>query len=50
MEDESARPKLSCSVTLKKKGVPLFGAWSIFSGAATQKKVGKRIGATEQLS
>ena len=28
---------LSCSVTLEKKGT-LFGAWTIFSGAATKKK------------
>ena len=41
---------LSCSVTLEKG--TLFWAWTIFSGAATQKKVGKRIGlgATEPLS
>ena len=36
------------SVTLEKKGA-LFGAWTIFSGAATTKK-GKIIGATQPLS
>ena len=40
---------LSCSVTLESKGT-LFGVQTIFSGAASQKKVGKRIGATEELS
>ena len=42
------KDKLSCSVTLGKKGNPFLGRPN-FSGAATTKK-GKIIGATEQVS
>ena len=49
---EGSGPKkaanLSCSVTLGKNGT-LFWGLDHFSGAATKKKVGKRIEATEQL-